>query len=539
MNTGAFNEKKIEVKNTYAYDERGNLTSQTEEKTTSLRENYAKNFVHQKSYSYDSLNRLKTEKVQTPIAIPVEDYFLIDRTYDYYDDGRLRTIKEGTTTREFQYDAHGRLTDAGGVSYTYDNYGNRLTKTKNGERISYSYTRGNILANANGAEYSYDTAGVRFRKKYNGVTTEYYLDGGKILGEDRTDANGAITKLRYFYDATGLCGVKCTKDGKSSYYSYICDAQGNVVMIVEGSAPLVRYEYDVWGNCRIYTYAKYYPEVVLDCSIGEINPFRWKSHYFDTESGLYYIEGNYYDPETGRYLNACSVSTIIDNPFSDYTLDRNGIMCDNILEFLPYLYTNFGTQSLNLISDPNVLNMVIGNQYNIDFLNFMAGSASDIGTAIKYFSAKGIHSRFLYSTKTLYMFPQLESTWRRFKISTTSYADLFGGSFRQIIALDARAGVSTILKSAGKMALLASFINLGFNLYENNWKIDSALLLDTAIDTAISVGSSGLAAGTVSLVTAGLGMAGASIPGGIAVVGVIALSALFEILIRWITGYDQ
>ena len=46
--------------------------------------------------------------------------------------------------------------------------------------------------------------GARVQKKANGVTTTYYLDGDKILGEDRSDG----TKLRYFYDIDGLCGIK-------------------------------------------------------------------------------------------------------------------------------------------------------------------------------------------------------------------------------------------------------------------------------------------------------------------------------------------
>ena len=38
--------------------------------------------------------------------------------------------------------------------------------------------------------------------------------------------------------------------------------------------------------------------------IGEINPIRWKSQYFDAESGFYYIDGRYYSPETKRYVDA-------------------------------------------------------------------------------------------------------------------------------------------------------------------------------------------------------------------------------------------
>jgi RHS repeat-associated protein len=52
----------------------------------------------------------------------------------------------------------------------------------------------------------------------------------------------------------------------------------------------------------------------LDCSkciggslantIGTINPFRYRGYYYDTETGLYYLQSRYYDANTGRFLNA-------------------------------------------------------------------------------------------------------------------------------------------------------------------------------------------------------------------------------------------
>ena len=34
------------------------------------------------------------------------------------------------------------------------------------------------------------------------------------------------------------------------------------------------------------------------------NPFRYRGYYFDSETGLYYLNSRYYDPQTGRFLNA-------------------------------------------------------------------------------------------------------------------------------------------------------------------------------------------------------------------------------------------
>jgi len=56
--------------------------------------------------------------------------------------------------------------------------------------------------------------------------------------------------------------------------------------------------YDAWGNCR----------VLVDVGgIAEVNPFRYRSYYFDEETGLYYLQTRYYDPEVGRFINADSI----------------------------------------------------------------------------------------------------------------------------------------------------------------------------------------------------------------------------------------
>ena len=38
--------------------------------------------------------------------------------------------------------------------------------------------------------------------------------------------------------------------------------------------------------------------------IGYINPIRYRGYYYDTETGLYYLNARYYDPEVSRFINA-------------------------------------------------------------------------------------------------------------------------------------------------------------------------------------------------------------------------------------------
>ena len=42
----------------------------------------------------------------------------------------------------------------------------------------------------------------------------------------------------------------------------------------------------------------------LASTIGQINPFRYRGYYYDTETGFFYLQSRYYDPVVGRFLNA-------------------------------------------------------------------------------------------------------------------------------------------------------------------------------------------------------------------------------------------
>ena len=69
---------------------------------------------------------------------------------------------------------------------------------------------------------------------------------------------------------------------------YRKDAQANIVALLDNKgAVVVKYKYDAWGKCNT---------VVLEESATEIatlNPFRYRSYYLDTETGLYFLKTRY------------------------------------------------------------------------------------------------------------------------------------------------------------------------------------------------------------------------------------------------------
>ncbi len=63
-------------------------------------------------------------------------------------------------------------------------------------------------------------------------------------------------------------------------------------------------------------------------SLGAKNPFRYRGYYYDTETGYYYLNSRYYDPVTGRFLNADTTSVLTATPMA--LTDKNlYAYCDN------------------------------------------------------------------------------------------------------------------------------------------------------------------------------------------------------------------
>ena len=56
--------------------------------------------------------------------------------------------------------------------------------------------------------------------------------------------------------------------------------------------------------------------------IGNINPFRYRSYYYDTETKLYFLKTRYYDPEVGRFISPDSIEYTL---FEKLELVKRGI----------------------------------------------------------------------------------------------------------------------------------------------------------------------------------------------------------------------
>ncbi len=105
--------------------------------------------------------------------------------------------------------------------------------------------------------------------------------------------------LVYQYDASGaIIGFTYYPySGTATQYFFGKNAQGDVICIYDTSGTTVaRYNYDAWGACTIA-----YDNTSI--GIANINPIRYRSYYYDTETGWYYLQSRYYDPAVGRFIS--------------------------------------------------------------------------------------------------------------------------------------------------------------------------------------------------------------------------------------------
>ena len=59
---------------------------------------------------------------------------------------------------------------------------------------------------------------------------------------------------------------------------------------------MVTYQYDAWGKLINM-------DGSLASTVGIQNPFRYRGYYYDTETGLYYLQSRYYNPEISRFIS--------------------------------------------------------------------------------------------------------------------------------------------------------------------------------------------------------------------------------------------
>ena len=229
-------------------------------------------------------------------------------TYTYDTAGNIQSKKVGSTTTNYTYGNSAwrdLLTAYNGGSITYS--GGNPTKYYDGS--TFTWTQGRRLATAKvgstNISYTYDIAGVRSSKTVGSTKYDFTTLSGLV-----TRQTGGGKTIDFVYDENNQ--PLAMKYNNTLYY-YVLNAQGDVVRIVNSSRNTVAsYTYDPWGKI-----------ISSSGTLADINPLRYRGYYYDSETGFYYLQSRYYDPEIGRFINADSYAST----------DATGLLSTNMFAY--------------------------------------------------------------------------------------------------------------------------------------------------------------------------------------------------------------
>ena len=151
----------------------------------------------------------------------------------------------------------------------------------------------------------------------------------------------------------------------------------------------VQYTYDPWGV----------PTVTGSQTIAAINPCSYRGYYYDQETGYYYLQSRYYDPEIGRFINVddasyidlsmsilgynlfsyCENSPVTDSDPSGYlSLRTAGLIIDGIL-----MAISIGIQINGLVATLKLVKLVSKTSVKLTKKKLIAAIKPYIGTVLQ------------------------------------------------------------------------------------------------------------------------------------------------------------
>ena len=263
---------------TYTYDSNGNILTISDGS-------------HTTSYAYDSANQLIWE--YNPAQGYAHNWVYdnadnIDERREYtYSNGQLSTAYTSVDYKYNNAQWGDLLTGYGKKNISYDLSGNPETYGN----WSFNWKHGKQLATASDGttvwNYSYNADGLR-TKRASETNTYIYVYNGSRLSQMTVDGH----TLSFTYGASGI-PLTVTFDNETYYY--VTSLQGDIIGILDADGQqVITYRYSAWGEVTC----------IGDESVGEYNPLLYRGYVYDRETGLYYLQSRYYNPEWGRFLNA-------------------------------------------------------------------------------------------------------------------------------------------------------------------------------------------------------------------------------------------
>ncbi|NKI36319.1 RHS repeat protein [Wenzhouxiangella sp. XN79A] len=237
-------------------------------------------------YTYDALYRLTEERVTDPVRG--------DRTtaWTFDDVGNRLTETENGQVTQYAYDANDRLEQEigpdGTIDYVYDANGNTLEKRVDGGLdTAYVYDSRDRLVRADSAsatlEFGYDVNGVRQSRTENGQRTDFLVDANRDYAQviEESGAGSDVLYLR------GHDLIAQTRSG--AVHTYHADGLGSTRVLSDaGGLATDGYIYTAYGELE-------HREGLTDSG------FLFTGEQYEPRLGFYYLRARYYDPAVGRF----------------------------------------------------------------------------------------------------------------------------------------------------------------------------------------------------------------------------------------------
>ena len=188
--------------------------------------------------------------------------------------------------------------------------------------------------------YTYDSNGLRTSKTTGDDVTEYTYLGSSLVYQVTNRGQSDEESLYFYYDEAGIAAFSyksAEHPTDNGLYYYIRNPQGDILGIVDRTGTLIaRYDFSAYGEYKSVWSPEEVPseQIQRNNRVRNANPFDYRGYYYDEETGLYYCQSRYYDPEVDRWLNADGIigsnSTVL-----GYNLFTTFAASDKTLELEP------------------------------------------------------------------------------------------------------------------------------------------------------------------------------------------------------------
>ncbi len=241
-------------------------------------------------YTYDALYRLTEEDITDAVL----GNQTISYTYDAF--GNRLTKIDATGVTSYTYDANDRLltetTPLGTNTYGYDDNGNTVSKSDGTGTTTYTYDYENRLIGAvtpsSSIAYAYDSDGIRMSSEVDGVPTIFLVDKNRPYAQVLEERDGSSSLIVSYVHGDDL--ISQNRSGDVSYYHY--DGQMSTRNLSQFAGTISDgYVFDAFG--------------LLISRIGSTHSeYLYTGEQYDPNVGFYYLRARYYSQATGRFMNS-------------------------------------------------------------------------------------------------------------------------------------------------------------------------------------------------------------------------------------------